>query len=279
MTNSMNESIQPDVCTVDGLSIRYAQSEPRDRHAILISPWPESVFAFDRIWPRLAADTHLVAVDLPGFGRSEGRDELMSPHAMGEFLVRVADAFGLEDPHVVGPDIGTATALFAAAVHPDRVRSLVVGGGGAAVPLQLSGVLKDWVEDPDYEKYRAADPAQVVEFALSTIEGYRAPDQIAADYIASYEGDRFFESMRFVRAYPEDLPVLRELLSGIQTPVQHIAGRRDQVVPVPNSVYLHERMPHSKLDVIEAGHFLWEEAPDAYADLVTSWWAAGYETV
>jgi pimeloyl-ACP methyl ester carboxylesterase len=93
----------------------------------------------------------------------------MPLHAMGEFLVHVAHAFGLEAPHVVGPDIGTGTALFAAALHPGRLRSLVVGSGGAAVPLQLSGVLKDWVEDLDYAKYRAADPKQVVEKVTSTI--------------------------------------------------------------------------------------------------------------
>jgi hypothetical protein len=41
---------------------------------------------------------------------------------MGEFIVRAADAFGLEKPHLVGPDIGTSAALFAAAAHrADRI--------------------------------------------------------------------------------------------------------------------------------------------------------------
>jgi pimeloyl-ACP methyl ester carboxylesterase len=65
---------------------------------------------------------------------------------MGEFVVRVADAFGLEQPHVVGPDVGTGASLFAAALYQGRFRSLVVGTGGAAVPLRLGGVLKEWVE-------------------------------------------------------------------------------------------------------------------------------------
>jgi pimeloyl-ACP methyl ester carboxylesterase len=76
------------------------------------------LYAFEPIWSRLAEHAHLVAIDLPGFGRSERRNELMSPRAMGEFLVRVADAFGLESPHVVGPDVGTGASLFAAALHP-----------------------------------------------------------------------------------------------------------------------------------------------------------------
>jgi pimeloyl-ACP methyl ester carboxylesterase len=64
---------------------------------------------------------------------------------MGEFVIRAADAFGLGNPHVVGPDIGIAAALFAAALHPGRLRSLAVGSGGAAVPIQLGSALKDWI--------------------------------------------------------------------------------------------------------------------------------------
>jgi pimeloyl-ACP methyl ester carboxylesterase len=75
-------------------------------------------------WERLAENTHLVALDLPGFGRSQRRDELLSPRAMGEFIIRAAEAFGLDRPHVVGPDIGTAAALFAAARYPGRLRAI-----------------------------------------------------------------------------------------------------------------------------------------------------------
>ena len=89
-----------------------------------------------------------MTIDLPGFGQSERRNSLMSPKAMGEFIVRLADAFDLERPHVVGPDVGTAASLFAAAQNPDRLRSLTIGTGGTAYPLQLGGELKEWVEAP-----------------------------------------------------------------------------------------------------------------------------------
>ena len=69
----------------------------------------------------------------------------MTPRTMGDFIVRVADAFGLKKPHVVAPDIGTSASLFAAASHPDRFLSLVVGTGGAAVPIELGDPLREWV--------------------------------------------------------------------------------------------------------------------------------------
>jgi pimeloyl-ACP methyl ester carboxylesterase len=265
--------------TIDGLSIRFAESWAGNDHALLLSPWPESLLAFDPMWVRLAEQMHLVAIDLPGFGHSQRQDALLCPQAMGEFVIRAADAFGLENPHVIGPDVGTAASLFAAALHPGRLRSLVVGSGGAAFPLQLGSVLKDWVEDPDLEAYRSADPRQIVAGALSAaIERYTLPDFVHEDYLSSYEGDRFVESMRYVRSYPTELPVLRDLLGEIHTPVQIIGGARDPAVPPVNAEFLHERLPNSKLDIVDAGHFTWEDAADEYGALVTSWWSGGYAT-
>jgi len=273
-----DHSIQTQFRMIDGLSIRFAESEERDDHALLLCPWPESMFAFEPMWARLAEHTHLVAVDLPGFGHSERREALLSPRAMGGFVIRLADAFGLEQPHAVGPDIGTGALLFAAALYPGRFRSLVVGSGGAAFPLQLGNVLKDWVEAPDLEGFRSVDPRQIVAGALGGIERYSLPDSVREDYLSAYEGDRFVESMRYVRTYPAELPILRDLLPGIQTPVQIIAGALDDAVPPVNGEFLHERLPKSKLDIIDAGHFTWEDGADEYAALVTSWWDGGYAT-
>jgi len=233
VTNWLNTPIEMQFRVIDGLTVRFAQSEDRDDHALLLSPWPESLLAFEPMWARLAEHAHLVAIDLPGFGHSQRRDALLSPRAMGEFIISAADAIGLASPHIVGPDIGTAACLFAAAAHPARLRSLVVGSGGAAVPLQLN----DWVQAPDLDRFRRADPRQIVAGALSGIEGYALPGAVREDYLRSYEGDRMAESMRYVRTYPAELPVLRDLLPQIQTPVQIIAGRRDPAVPPANGIH------------------------------------------
>jgi pimeloyl-ACP methyl ester carboxylesterase len=271
--------IQPQFRTIDGLAIRFAESEEREDHALLLSPWPESLFAFEPTWERLAMHAHLVAIDLPGFGHSQRRDGLLSPRGMCEFVIRLADAFGLDSPHVMAPDIGTGAALFAAALYPGRLRSLIVGSGGAAFPLQLGGLLKDWVEAPDLEAYRHADPRQMVAGALTDIQRYTLLDFVREDYMSSYDGDRFVESMRYVRSYPTDLAALRFLLPQIKTPVQIIGGGRDQVVPPVNAEFLHERLPNSKLNFVDAGHFTWEDAADEYAALATSWWEGGYATL
>jgi pimeloyl-ACP methyl ester carboxylesterase len=186
---------------------------------------------------------------------------------MGDFLAQLIVEADLSRPHIVAPDVGTSAALFAAAAHPERIASVIVGTGGAAVPLELGEPLASWVLDPDLDKYRRIDPRLIVETAVDTIAGGIA-DDIRADYVACYAGDRFAESMRYVRRYPEELPELAGLLRQISTPVTIINGHHDRVVPVANAEFLDERLPHSHLALIDAGHFVWEEAPAEYAAIV-----------
>jgi pimeloyl-ACP methyl ester carboxylesterase len=131
-------SFEPEFTLYDGLRIRYVRSpRPAAESVLLLSPWPESVYAFVRMWPRLSERFSLAAVDLPGFGQSDGRADLMSPRRMGDFVVRIADELGLGQPHAVGPDVGTGALLFAAARHPEAFASLVVGAGAATFPLHV----------------------------------------------------------------------------------------------------------------------------------------------
>ena len=161
--------------TIDGVRIRYADSGSSKKPVVVLtSPWPESVYAFAPMWASLSEHARLFAVDLPGFGASERRDDLLSPRAMGEFLAQLIAEADLGRAHIVAPDVGTAAALFAAAAHPQRIASAIVGTGGAAVRIQLGEPLASWVLDPDLDQYRKMDPRVIVGAALDAIAaGYR----------------------------------------------------------------------------------------------------------
>jgi pimeloyl-ACP methyl ester carboxylesterase len=103
----------------------------------------------------------------------------------------------------------------------------------------------------------ASKNRSIVGTAVDTIAG-GILDDIRADYLACYDGDRFAESMRYARRYPEELPVLAGLLPQIMVPVTIINGRHDRVVPLANAEFLDERLPTSRLVIIDAGHFVWE---------------------
>jgi pimeloyl-ACP methyl ester carboxylesterase len=107
---------------------------------LLLAPWPESLWAFRRIWDRVSAVGRVVAIDMPGFGHSDGRPELIAQDASGEFLARLIDEWSLGAPHVVGPDVGTAAALFLAAKAPAQI---VAGLDDDLVPWSNNQYLDD----------------------------------------------------------------------------------------------------------------------------------------
>jgi pimeloyl-ACP methyl ester carboxylesterase len=266
--------------SADGVEIRYAEwNADAEPTLLLLSPWPESIYAWEQLWPRLSPAGHVLAMDLPGFGQSEGRVDLFSPRAMGRFLVRLIEEWKLEAPHVFGPDVGGPAALFAAAESPSSLTSMIIGNGATAYPLDVAGNLKDLIANPDFESLLALDGAEVVRQAMAMHESYEVSAAALEDYMTGYAGSRFGESSRFVRNYPTDLALLESLLPRIQTPVKIITSDHDPLVPLSNAEYLSERLPRCELTVLDLGHFAWEDGADAYGDAALAWLDGGFSRV
>jgi len=269
----------PQYAEIDGLGIRYVSTDKAQGQPILLtSPWPESVFAFHGIWSVLAEVAPLIAVDLPGFGQSEGRPDALTPPAMGAFITKVTKHFSLERPHVVGPDIGTSALLYAAAADSDAFSSLVIGSG--AIDEQLTaGALKDMIEAPTTEAFEDNDGADIVSQIIDGLMQTTPPDDVMRDYRESYSADRFVQSMAYVRDYPQSLPRLRDLLPTITTPVQIIYGVNDPVVLPANAHLLDRQLPHSASVGLNCGHFTWEDKSEKYGAAVREWIDGGFHAV
>jgi pimeloyl-ACP methyl ester carboxylesterase len=268
----MNATAMPTATVlVDGLRIRYADSGTDGPVILLTSPWPESLLAFRRVWPALARTARPVAIDLPGFGHSEGRADVFTPSAMAEFLLRFITERGLGTPHLVAPDVGASAALFLAVRHPDAVRSLVVGGGATAFPLEVAGTLADIIAAPSHEVFEGMDVRATIGASVEPVAPRSQEPDVWEDYVSAYENGRFAQSARYVRSYPEQLPLLRDLLPDVRVPVRVFGATNDPLVPLSNARYLAERMPGSELTLLTAGHFAWEEVPGQFASMVTDW--------
>jgi pimeloyl-ACP methyl ester carboxylesterase len=199
----MTSEIHIQTRKADGVGIRYAEwNADAEPTLLLLSPWPESIYAWEQLWPRLTSSGHVLAIDLPGFGHSEGRTDLFSPRAMGRFLVGLIEQWELGAPHVFGPDVGGPAALFAAAESPASLTSAVIGNGATAYPLDVEGNLKELIANPDFEALLALDGAEVTEQSMGMHESYEVSAAALEDYVTGYAGSRFGESALFVRNYP-----------------------------------------------------------------------------
>jgi pimeloyl-ACP methyl ester carboxylesterase len=261
---------------IDGLRIRFATNDKKNGDPILLlSPLPESILAFLPTWDMFSALGPVIAVDLPAFGLSESRADLRSPEALGEFVVRILEVFGLKQPHVVAPDVGTPACLFASANHPGTFKSMVIGSG-ATDHTDIGGILDEIVNAPSLEQYKDLTGEQFVRGAIGDMKNYKLPENVLQDYLASYAGPRFLEAMAFVRDYPKSLPRLAKRLPEITVPCQITVGRHDPFVPVSNADGLHRGLPKSRLNVLECGHFVWEDASAEYGRLSCDFIQGGY---
>ncbi|MDH6115561.1 pimeloyl-ACP methyl ester carboxylesterase [Kitasatospora sp. MAP12-15] len=258
--------------SADGLGIRTLDTgEGPGPTLLMTSPWPESLFAFRRIWDRLAPVARLVAVDLPGFGHSEGRTELFRPSAMARFLHRLIGEWDLGKPHLLAPDVGTSAALFLAGRYPGTLASLIVGSGAAAYPLEVTGSLANIIAAPDLGFLDGFDSRAQVGATVEQVAPRAEEPEVWEDYVASYQDGRFAQSARYVRTYPDELPILADLLPSITTPVQVMNAEHDALVPPSNGVYLRARLPCSRLTGFQSGHFPWEQSPADYAAVIAGW--------
>lgn len=105
---------------IDGLDVRYARGGNGSEKIVLLSPWPESIFAFAPVWNGLTKQFEVLAIDLPGFGQSEARDNLFAPQAMGEFIAKAVDAFGLTK-EVIGGFVASYSRVCCAALRARRL--------------------------------------------------------------------------------------------------------------------------------------------------------------
>jgi pimeloyl-ACP methyl ester carboxylesterase len=279
MSEKKSGLFAPQFKKIDGLQVRFATNGKKGGNPIvLLSPLPESILAFLPTWEMFSALGPVIAVDLPTFGLSEGRPDLQAPEPLGDFLLRILEAFGLEEPHVVAPDVGTPACLFAAANHPGIFKSLVIGSG-ATDHTDIGGILDQIVNAPSLEPFKNLTGEQFVRGAIENMKEYKLPDFALRDYLASYAGSRFFEAMAFVRDYPQSLPRLAKRLHEITVPCQITVGRNDPFVPVSNAKGLQKALPKNKLDVLDCGHFVWEDAAAEYGKLACTFITGGHATL
>jgi pimeloyl-ACP methyl ester carboxylesterase len=93
---------------------------------------------------------NVVAVDLPGHGRSGGAP-LSSVAAIAQWLAQLLDALQVERAALVGHSLGSLAALQFAGEYPDRVSALVMLG--PAVPMQVSETLLAAARDHPQQAY------------------------------------------------------------------------------------------------------------------------------
>jgi pimeloyl-ACP methyl ester carboxylesterase len=271
--------MQPQFVTIDGKKLRYARGGLAEGPTVLLlSPLPQSILCFDQIWPALAERFCVVALDLPGFGGSEGGDEVMSFEAQSRMLDAFVRAMDLHDLHIVGPDVGMPVALHYAIHREHRAKSLIVGDGPCVLPTVNGSIIDKAVDSAFWRMvFRVAGAGPFVEGAIRLgYVNYTPSYAEVADYVASYAG-RIGPVTEWFRTYPENLATIDPYLGELDLPVQLFWGDLDQFLLPETGRRADARLKRSRLTVFEnCGHLSYQDQRDDFAGMVIDWVEQGH---
>jgi pimeloyl-ACP methyl ester carboxylesterase len=106
------------------IAMRVA-GDPASPTILLLHGFPSSSRTFRGVMERLAPRLHLVAPDLPGFGRSE---TIVSPSfaAFADVVEELLELLNIDSFYLYLHDYGAAVGLYLATSHPERIRGLIV---------------------------------------------------------------------------------------------------------------------------------------------------------
>ena len=244
--------------TIAGRTIRLAEAGPSDAPlVVLLSPFPESILSYAGSWNALTKKCRVLAIDLPGFGASEGDRKDMSPSAQGAHLAAIFEALDLQDIHLVAPDVGMAAALAYVLDHKHRLKTMAVGHGlGAPGPFKLVFMV-NMLAKFGFMRFitgvLGAGPLVAFTAKLGAIR-HRANAKQIDDYKRSYAG-RASEVVYWFKDFRSRAKELSVRVKEIDVPTLVFWGELDVLFHPSNGEHLHAALPQSKLHILpEAGH-------------------------
>jgi pimeloyl-ACP methyl ester carboxylesterase len=218
----------------------------------------------------LAGSYTLFAPQFPGFGESEGIDDIDDIEDAAFHLLDVWDQLGLSSPAVVGTSLGGWMAAELATRNPEKVGSLVL--------VNPAGL---YVEDAPIGEIFGRNPDELAEdlFADQTHPLAALMHQMAELFSIKAEAPPF----ELVRPTLQSLaatakvgwnpylhnPKLRRRLHRVAAPTLVVHGAQDRLIPRAHSQAYAEGIQGAQLvDVEGAGHLLPLEKPAELAALV-----------
>jgi len=270
----------PDVRTVDvgdGLVLHVERDGPSsDEALLLLHGFTGSAASWSELRPALRDRSPVIAVDLPGHGRSSAPDDprRYALERLADDLERVTDRLGVRAVVALGYSLGGRAALKFALRHPARVRGLILESTSPGI------------ERADERDARARSDTELVE--LLQREGIAAfvdrwemlplwasqaalpPERRAAlrTQRLSQSARGLANSLRGAGAAAD--PAVFDRLGDIRVPTLLVAGALD-LKYVDYAMRMSERLADARVEIVpDAGHAVHLEQPDHFARIVTS---------
>lgn len=203
------------------------------------------------VWPpqiRHLSNVAVYALDLPGHGASPGPG-CSTISAYSEVVRDFVDVLELPWFVLAGHSMGGAIALDFGLAYAHRLAGVIVVGAGARMRVSatlLDAVLRDFDAATammvDYSYHPSTSPEEKAIYLRHLREN--DPHTVYSDLVACHNFD------------------VVDRISSFALPALLVCGQQDQMTPPERSLYLHNHMAGSELQLVdEAGHNVMVEQP------------------
>ncbi|WP_042145219.1 alpha/beta fold hydrolase [Paucisalibacillus sp. EB02] len=239
----------------------------------LIHGFVASSYTFNRLKPLLANEFSVIAIDLPGFGKSEKSTSFTySFDNYASLVLKCMDYFQIKDAYVAGHSMGGQIALYTAKKAPERIKKLILFCSSGYLPKAKNYLIYSSYLPFFHLIARRKINSQSVVRNLRNVfydHSFITEDQIE-EYGRPLQDKNFPRSLvRLLRHREGDLN--SEQLKEIKTPTLLLWGKDDKVVPLPIGKKLAKDLPNAKIISYEqAGHLVTEEkAQQLYKEILS----------
>lgn len=199
---------------------------------ILLHFFGSTSSSWDPLIPELAKENRVIAVDLPGHGKSDYMDttKVYLHKEAAEYVIGLIDYLQLDSINVVGASSGGFITLYMARLRPDLIKKLVIIGGQVYYSWQTRRIISECCgKGPDENSISAHGEEK------ATIL------------------DKQFYHFRELYGDPAFTP---DILSSIKAKSLIIHGDNDDIAPVSNAWEMYKNIPKSSLWIIPNGDHL-----------------------
>ena len=262
---------------LDGFNVFYRESGPSDApKLLLLHGFPSASHMFRDLIPLLADRFHIVAPDLPGFGRSDMPGRGYTFDKIAEKIDRLTETVGFDRYAVYVFDYGAPTGFRLAVKHPDRISAIISQNGNA----YEEGLSDGWNPIRTYWQDASPTNREALRAFLkpeTTVWQYThgvpdamavSPDGYSLDnyYLgrpgaAELQLDLFGDYKNNVALYP----TFQQYFRTCQPPFLAVWGKNDPFFLPQGAKAFKRDIPNAEIRFLETGHFALETHVDEIA--------------
>ncbi len=238
---------------------------------ILLHGFMESLDIWDDLSEKLAEKYRVIAIDLPGHGKSSVLEPVHTMDLMADSVKFVMDSLNLEQAAIVGHSMGGYTALQFLKDYPERVKCLVLLHSTPFPDTEERKKARDQIilDIKHGKKVQFAKEFVKQTFAEDNLDRLVRPIGFLKIIAINTSNDGIIAALEGMKLRPS----YKDVIEQTDKPVLWILGKKDKFIPV--DVYRDLNLKENvKIAILEnSGHQGYIEEFDKVLDLLETFFA------